>query len=457
MAAQGSSTVSLTYDYANRRSTVTYPNGIVATHGYDAANQVTSITYTLGQSTLGDLTYSYDAAGNRTSVGGSLARTGLPTALASATYDAANRIATWSGTSFTYDPNGNLISDGLISYLWNARNQLVGLSGATSASFQYDGLRRRESKTVGGTTTGFLYDGVNLVQELSGSTPTANLLTGSGIDETLTRTDAGGASTLLVDGLRSTLALADTSGTVQTQYTFEPFGTTTASGVTTTNAMQFTGRENDGTGLYAYRARFYSPALQRFISEDPLDVAGGLNVFAYAANAPTVYTDPSGLKPSPGFGQPPGRGPGGQGGPGAGGPNGPGGNGPSGAPSPNPNGQPPRCSGNSGGGPGAIGGTVIADPWGVGMGPAVSWAYIPTTGEWFIAPGVGASLGHNFSFGPLVGPNPSGVLPGWSFGGGYNATPWRGVQGAVNSSGALGGNSFGVPGVSATVTYGFCF
>jgi hypothetical protein len=100
------------------------------------------------------------------------------------------------------DPNGNLTSDGLTSYSWNARDQLVGLSGGTSASFAYDGVGRRRGKTVGGTTSNFLYDQVNLVQELtSGGTPTANLLTGLGIDETLTRTDAGGTSTLLVDAL----------------------------------------------------------------------------------------------------------------------------------------------------------------------------------------------------------------------------------------------------------------
>src|SRR5579884_2249523 len=95
------------------------------------------------------------------------------------------------------------------------------------------------------------------------------------------------------------------SGTLQTHYTYEPFGATTASGAANTNAQQFTGRENDGTGLSSFRARYYSPQLQRFVSEDPLGAAGGVNIFGYAANAPTVYTDPFGLKPSPAFGQPP--------------------------------------------------------------------------------------------------------------------------------------------------------
>jgi len=199
------------------------------------------------------------------------------------------------------DPNGNLASDGLTSYAWDTRNQLVGLSGGTSASFAYDGLSRRRSKTIGGTSTNFLYDDANIVQELSGTTPIANLLTGLDIDETFTRSEAGGTSTLLVDALRSTLALADGSGTVQSQYTFDPFGITSTSGAASTNAFQFTGRENDATGLYFARMRFYNPGLQRFVSEDPIGPLGGLNLYGYVNNSPTNETDRLGLAPDTWF------------------------------------------------------------------------------------------------------------------------------------------------------------
>jgi YD repeat-containing protein len=102
------------------------------------------------------------------------------------------------------DPNGNLASDGLTSYTWNARDQLTGLSGGTSASFSYDGFGRRQSKTISGTSTNFLYDGLTFVQELSaGGTPTANLLTGMSIDEVFHRTDSGGARGPLIDALGS--------------------------------------------------------------------------------------------------------------------------------------------------------------------------------------------------------------------------------------------------------------
>ena len=293
---QGAATVSLTYDDANRRSTLTFPDGIVANSGYDSADRLTSLTYTRAGNTLGNLMYAYDAVGNRTSVGGSWARTGLPAAVGSSSYDAGNRLTASGGLSFSYDSNGSLASDGLTSYSWNARNQLVGLSGGTGASFLYDGVGRRRSKTVSGMTTNFLYDRLNFVQEQStGGAVTANLLTGLGIDETYTRTDAVSSSALLVDGLGSTLELADASGVPTTHFTFEPFGVTTASGASSAAATQFAGRENDKTGLYNYRARYMSPGLARFISEDPIGYAGGLNPHSYVANNPTNATDPTGL------------------------------------------------------------------------------------------------------------------------------------------------------------------
>jgi tetratricopeptide (TPR) repeat protein len=89
---------------------------------------------------------------------------------------------------------------------------------------------------------------------LSNGTPSANLLSGSLIDETLTRSDTNGSTALLTDAQRSTIALADASGVVQTSYTFEPFGHTEVSGNPSANDAQFTSRENDGLGLYYYRA-----------------------------------------------------------------------------------------------------------------------------------------------------------------------------------------------------------
>jgi hypothetical protein len=112
-----------------------------------------------------------------------------------------------------------MTSNGTHSYTWNARNRLSQIDSGNTASFAYDSFGCRTSKTILSTQTGFLYDGANPVQELSGSTPTANVLTGS-IDEYFTRTDSSGSRHFLTDPFRSTLVLTDSTGSTQTSYTF---------------------------------------------------------------------------------------------------------------------------------------------------------------------------------------------------------------------------------------------
>ena len=220
--------------------------------------------------------------------------TNLPAALASASYDANNRLTNWDSTTLSYDADGNLTGDGTNAYTWNTRNQLTGISGGTTASFLYDALGRRESKTISSTSTNFLYDGLNIEQELNGTTPTVNYLTGAGIDETLSRTDSSGTENYLTDNLGSTVTLTNSAGAISTSYSYEPYGNTTATGTTSSNALQYTGRENDGDGLYYYRARYYSPTYGRFISEDPIRLLGGTNLYGYADGNPIDYYDPTG-------------------------------------------------------------------------------------------------------------------------------------------------------------------
>src|SRR5229473_5704965 len=294
--SQGSANVSFGYDTDSRRTSLTLANSLTLNYGYDAASQLTGISYTLGSNTLGNLTYAYDLEGRRTGVGGSYARTGTPQAASAASYNVNNQLTQWKGASLTYDANGNLTSDGTNTYTWNARNQLVTISGGVSASFQYDAFGRRVSKTIVGMTQ-YLYDGVNPVQEISGTTASANLLTG-GLDEYFQRTDSAGARNFLTDTLGSTLALADSTGVVQTQYTFEPFGNTSVTGTATTNSFAFTGRELDATGLYFYRARYYSPTMQRFLAEDAIGFDGGVNLYAYVNQNPIGLRDPFGLQSS---------------------------------------------------------------------------------------------------------------------------------------------------------------
>lgn len=136
-------------------------------------------------------------SGNRIKTSGTFARTNLPPALASASYNANNQQTTFGTSTETYNLNGNLatVTQGgnTTTYTWNARNQLTAISGPSlTASFTYDSFGCRTGKTINGTTTNFLYDRLNPVQEKNGGTVTANVLTGRGIDEFFTRTDGLG-------------------------------------------------------------------------------------------------------------------------------------------------------------------------------------------------------------------------------------------------------------------------
>jgi RHS repeat-associated protein len=297
IADSRSGDILLSYDSLNRLTQVITGQGTV-NYQYDAANRLTALSYVKPDTTvLSALAYTYDANGNRISQSLN-AKTDTPF---TATYDAANRMATYNGYPLTYDANGNLIqrqtATGTVTYTWDARNRLTGISGPSgTASFKYDALGRRIEKTVNGVSTQYLYDGNQAIAELSGSAIGATYLTGLQIDEVLARYSASGDRSLIADALGSVLAQADGTGAVQTQYSYSPYGETQTTGVNDGNPVQYTGRENDQTGLYYYRARYYDPQLKRFVSADPIGIAGGINLYQYTNSNPVSFTDPLGLK-----------------------------------------------------------------------------------------------------------------------------------------------------------------
>jgi RHS repeat-associated protein len=129
-------------------------------------------------------------------------------------------------------------------------------------------LGRRVSATRSGTATAFLYSDWEVAQEQQSGRSSADLIIGPGYDQRFARAGA----TYLVDALGSTLGLA-ASGAVKTNYGYDPYGVSQTTGTASTNTFQFTGRENDGTGLLNYRARYYNPAWGRFL-RGPRGAAG---------------------------------------------------------------------------------------------------------------------------------------------------------------------------------------
>ncbi|GAA2965655.1 DNRLRE domain-containing protein [Actinokineospora diospyrosa] len=271
--------------------------GVSQTYAYDDAGQVTTLTYRSGTTVLGDLNYEYDRAGRQARTTGSHSRTVLPEAFGPAAYDLANRTSSVNGKVVGHDLDGNLVSDGQASYTWNSKGQLASVSApGVNAGFTYGPDGRRQGRTVNGQTTGYLYDGQNPLQEKVNGSVTATM-TATGVDGFHLRESGGTTRRYLTDARGSTVSLVDGAG-AGASYSYEPFGRTYVTGSDAGNPHRFTGREDDATGLYYYRARYYSPVLQRFISEDPIGFDGGTNLYGYVANDPADLADPMGTKPT---------------------------------------------------------------------------------------------------------------------------------------------------------------
>ncbi len=98
------------------------------------------------------------------------------------------------------------------------------------------------------------------------------------------------------DGSGNVVALTNSSGNTVEVYEYDVYGKVGASDASHPNRFMFTGREFDKeTGLYYYRARYYKPEIGRFLQADPVGLRGGMNLYAYCMNRPTMYTDPMGL------------------------------------------------------------------------------------------------------------------------------------------------------------------
>ncbi len=294
---QGGNVVSFGYDAASRRTTATLPFQVTIDYGYSDANELTSLTHKRAGTTLQNLTYGYDLAGRRITMGGTAARINLPPALSSATYDAGNRLTTWAGVTQSYDFNGNLTNDGVNTYTWDVRDRLSALSGSIPISNVYDAFNRRTSKTQSGVQGWTMYDGF---KELHGITPAGVLvstfLNGPGLDERYVRANTSNGITdlYLTDGLGSTLSLVSSAGVINGAFTYEPYGTSSLSGSNSTG-LRYTGRAEDTPNLMYYRNRYYNPRTSRFISEDPIGLAGGYNLYAYVGGDPVEKNDPLGL------------------------------------------------------------------------------------------------------------------------------------------------------------------
>ena len=350
-------------DALGRRSDVVYTGtAFAADHlfkwGYNDRSELTAAdryqstdpdTPTNQYGTNGAFDYAYDPIGNRESyqLDGGTATT--------YTTNAVNQYTATANPSesFAYDADGNLTSDGTWTLEWDAENRLRSIYKTTPSQgtdkklvFEYDYMGRRVRKQVfswdptlnGGagdwkstpdTDQRFVYDEWNVVLVLNGKSSNTIIYkytwgldlsgqTGQGSAEGIH--GAGGIGGLLacqdVTGAHQGIYwfLYDANGNVGqvvkdatgypvvAHYEYDPYGNFLSGSGTYADANPFrfsTKWWDVEVGMYYYGYRYYSPKLGRWLSRDPIEEWGGINLYQFTGSCPIINVDALGQQAEP--------------------------------------------------------------------------------------------------------------------------------------------------------------
>jgi RHS repeat-associated protein len=194
--------------------------------------------------------------------------------------------------AYTYDDNGNLLSDGVNTYVYDSANRLTTVNGPSSSTYTYNGLGDRLSQ-----------DGVNYTLDLNSdltqvlSDGTTSYTYGLG---RISQQQSGNTSEYFFgDALGSVRQLVNNAGEVTLANSYDPYGNVVQSSGNGRSTYGYTGETADANGLIYLRARYYNPMDGRFVSRDTWDGDEyqpiTYNKWTYANANPVMYVDPSGM------------------------------------------------------------------------------------------------------------------------------------------------------------------
>jgi RHS repeat-associated protein len=300
----GNSSVSVTYGYDSLSRIHTITHGAQSAISYDNADRISSLAHPLG---IYPVTYTLaftpanqlitDQISNNTYVWPAQSAAAVST-----TPNGLNQNATVGGTSWIYDANGNLQSDGTRNFIYDSENRLLTdtVSGATVLSLTYDPLGRLQQSTAGSTVTRYLYHGNDLVAEYNSSGSVTNrFMQGPGVDNTViwfqgSGTAGSNASYLIADRQGSIIATANSSGTASATVTYDAYGLPNSWGAVP--GFGYTGQlALPQASLWYYKARAYDPVSGKFLQTDPVGYDSDVNLYEYVGGDPVNRVDPEGL------------------------------------------------------------------------------------------------------------------------------------------------------------------
>ncbi|MFY0575470.1 HNH/endonuclease VII fold putative polymorphic toxin [Cystobacter fuscus] len=264
--------------------------GASANYTYDDATRLAT-----AQSSSGKQDYTLDSMGNR-----------VADASGTWTYNANNQLLSRPGVSYTYDENGNLIrkSQGGVRrhYFYDRENRLIRVEdqdGVVIAQYGYDPFDRRLYKDAGGVRTYFFHSDQGMVAEVDSNGASVRTYgyhpqSSFGTRPLFLRTAADYAYYHL-DHLGTPVALTASDGRIVWSADYDAFGRAVVRMAEATSHLRLPGQYwDDETGLHYNDRRYYDPETGRYLTEDPIGIEGGLNLYLYAEANPINFSDPTG-------------------------------------------------------------------------------------------------------------------------------------------------------------------
>lgn len=307
--------ITMAHDLAGRVTSILRPGPVTTSFTYDVVGRGVSIIHQSNGMDLIQGDYTYDAVGNvlrEASSGPHFMPPPLPDAGVQK-FNNANGLTTFGAHAVVNDADGNLtsIANDLFTAQWDAENRLTqftrdGDNGLETVKYTYDaaGLRVKR-EIVGGATTHYHYGpGGQVLFTTDGAGNVMASFVWSGrslIAMILGDSLSTQVAYPLLNRLGSVIALTDASGSVLARYSYDSYGTTLREtvppGGTDLNPFTFAGGYgvmDEGASLFYMKERFYFAKSGRFLQRDPIGLAGGTNLYAYAAGNPVMSADPEG-------------------------------------------------------------------------------------------------------------------------------------------------------------------